>query len=423
MVAVFANSWTLFLGIMLLMIGNGLQGTVLGLRGSIENFSATEMSFVMSGYFLGFLGGARLTPRLIGKVGHVRVFAAFASLISAAFIIYAALPSIWVWLLMRVLVGFCFSGVYVVAESWINEASTNENRGKSLSLYLIVQMIGIVSAQAMVNFADPGGWDLFVLMSVLVSISFTPILLAAQRMPAFETTKPMSFSQLFHSSPLSCVGMFFLGGIFAALFGMAPVYATEVGLSIQQTTIFISMIYIGGMVAQYPIGWLSDRIDRRILIMGSTALGAGIILLSFAMLGNFYVLCALAFAVGGISNPLYSLLLAYANDYLEHDDMAAASGGMIFINGVGAIMGPVFVGWLMERFGSNAFFLFVAVMFSAVALYSAYRMTRRASVPVDETSSYAAILPSASPVMVEIAQEVAIEMEIEDQNDADRSGS
>jgi len=422
-VAVFANSWTLFLGIMLLMIGNGLQGTVLGLRGSIENFSATEMSFVMSGYFLGFLGGARLTPRLIGKVGHVRVFAAFASLISAAFIIYAALPSIWVWLLMRVLVGFCFSGVYVVAESWINEASTNENRGKSLSLYLIVQMIGIVSAQAMVNFADPGGWDLFVLMSVLVSISFTPILLAAQRMPAFETTKPMSFSQLFHSSPLSCVGMFFLGGIFAALFGMAPVYATEVGLSIQQTTIFISMIYIGGMVAQYPIGWLSDRIDRRILIMGSTALGAGIILLSFAMLGNFYVLCALAFAVGGISNPLYSLLLAYANDYLEHDDMAAASGGMIFINGVGAIMGPVFVGWLMERFGSNAFFLYVAVMFSAVALYSAYRMTRRASVPVDETSSYAAILPSASPVMVEIAQEVAIEMEIEDQNDADRSGS
>jgi len=417
MIAVFFSSWTLFVGILLLMIGNGLQGTVLGLRGAAEGFTATEMSFVMSGYFLGFLGGARLAPRMIGKVGHVRVFAALASLISAAFILYAAVPTLWAWLAMRILVGFCFSGVYVVAESWINESSTNDNRGKTLSLYLIVQMAGIVSAQGMVNFADPAGWNLFVLMSVLVSVSFAPILLAAQRTPAFERTKPMSFGKLFQTSPTSCVGIFFLGGIFAALFGMSPVYATEVGLTVQQTTIFISMIYLGGLIAQYPIGWLSDRMDRRVLIAGITAAGAILSLASLGLLSERPVLYAVAFVIGGIANPLYSLLIAYANDYTEHEDMAAASGGMIFINGVGAIMGPVVVGAMMERFGSNMFFVFIALMMALTAAYSIYRMTRRPSVPVEETSSYTAILPTSSPVVVEIAQEVAIEMDIEDQKE------
>jgi len=383
MIAVFFSSWTLFVGILLLMIGNGLQGTVLGLRGAAEGFTATEMSFVMSGYFLGFLGGARLAPRMIGKVGHVRVFAALASLISAAFILYAAVPTLWAWLAMRILVGFCFSGVYVVAESWINESSTNDNRGKTLSLYLIVQMAGIVSAQGMVNFADPAGWNLFVLMSVLVSVSFAPILLAAH----------------------------------AALFGMSPVYATEVGLTVQQTTIFISMIYLGGLIAQYPIGWLSDRMDRRVLIAGITAAGAILSLASLGLLSERPVLYAVAFVIGGIANPLYSLLIAYANDYTEHEDMAAASGGMIFINGVGAIMGPVVVGAMMERFGSNMFFVFIALMMALTAAYSIYRMTRRPSVPVEETSSYTAILPTSSPVVVEIAQEVAIEMDIEDQKE------
>lgn len=419
MIAVFSNSWTLFVGILLLMIGNGLQGTVVGLRGALEGFSATEMSYVMSGYFLGFLGGARLAPRMIGQVGHVRVFAALASLISAAFILYAAVPDVMVWTVLRVLIGFCFSGVYVVAESWINEASTNENRGQTLSLYLIVQMLGVTSAQFMINFANPGGWNLFVLMSVLVSVSFAPILLSAQRTPPFETTKPMTIRAIFAHSPLSCMGMLFLGGIFATLFGMSPVYATEVGLSVQETTIFISMIFIGGMVVQYPVGWLSDRMDRRLLIMASTAFGAGSLLLSLNFTNELYVVYALGFVSGGIANPLYSLLLAYANDSLEHDDMAAASGGMIFINGLGAIMGPVIVGVSMEQFGPNAFFILVAVLMAIISAYSGYRMTRRPAIPVEETSSYPVILPTASPVMVEIAQEVAIEMDIEEQKEAD----
>ncbi|MEM9780537.1 MAG: MFS transporter, partial [Pseudomonadota bacterium] len=190
MLTVMRGSWPLFLGLLLLMIGNGLQGTLLGLRGALEGFSATTMSYVMAAYFLGFLLGSRVAPDLIRRVGHVRVFAALASLISAAFILYAAVPHPISWALMRLVVGLCFSGVYVVSESWLNATTTKSTRGQALSVYVIVQMIGIITAQGLLNVADPGGYELFVIMSVLVSISFAPILLAATPAPYFDTTKP-----------------------------------------------------------------------------------------------------------------------------------------------------------------------------------------------------------------------------------------
>ena len=257
------------------MIGNGLQGTLLGVRGAIEGFSASTMAYVMSAYFGGFLAGSRVTPWLIRRVGHVRVFAALASLISAAFILYAALPHPVSWGLMRFLVGVCFAGVYVVSESWLNATTTNANRGQALSLYLIVQMGGIIMAQGLLNVADPGGYVLFVIMSVLVSISFAPILLSATPAPYFETTKPMTLRVLFQSSPLGMIGTFLLGGVFSAMFGMSAVFATEVGMTAAETSIFVAVMYAGGMLLQYPIGWLSDRMDRRILIFGTTGAAAG----------------------------------------------------------------------------------------------------------------------------------------------------
>ncbi len=419
MLYVLRNSWALLLGVLLLMIGNGLQGTALGLRGSIEGFSATTMSYVMSAYFVGFLVGSRLTPHMIRRVGHVRVFAALASLISAAFILYAAAPHPLVWALMRLLVGLCFSGVYVVAESWLNDSATNETRGQSLSLYLIVQMVGIVSAQGIANFADPGGYTLFVIMSVLVSVAFAPILLSVSPAPVFQTTKPMSLVRLYRASPLGMVGTFFLGGVFAALFGMAPVFATEVGLSVKDTTLFVAAIYIGGAVLQFPLGWLSDRMDRRQLIFATTLIGVLAMLASAPFIAEPPTLLVLAFVIGGCANPLYSLLIAYTNDFLEHEDMAAASGGLIFTNGMGAIAGPIAIGWLMGAFGPYAFFGYIAVLFALISGYALFRMTQRAAPSVDETSAYAAVMPQASPVAVEVAQEVAIDLA---QNDDDDTG-
>ncbi|MFT6673974.1 MAG: MFS family permease [Sulfitobacter sp.] len=419
MLQVLSSAWALLLGMCLLMVGNGMQGTLLGIRGGIENFSTFEMSIVMSAYFVGFLGGSRMAPGMIRRVGHVRVFAALASLISAVMILYPTFPNVVVWSLGRVLIGFCFSAVYVTAESWLNNAATNENRGQALSLYMIVQTFGIVIAQALLLAADPSGFILFVIPSVLVSIAVTPILLSISPTPAFETTKPMKIRELVSYSPLGCVGMFLLGGVFSAQFGMASVYGAEAGLTVAQISLFVAMFFVGSVILQYPIGWISDRMDRRGLIVIVSFVGAGGSILGMVMGHQFPVLLVSAFVVGGMSNPLYSLLIAHTNDFLEHEDMAAASGVMIFINGLGAILGPVITGWMMgTSLGPGGFYLFTALLFVALAVYAAYRSTRRAGIPVDETGNYIALYPSATSVAVEVAQEVSIEVAQEAESEA-----
>src|SRR6056297_924841 len=202
MLQVLNGAWALLLGMMLLQVGNGMQSTLLGIRGELEGFSTFSMSLVMAGYFVGFLFGSRMAPEMIRRVGHVRVFAALASLISAVMILYPALTDPIAWGFGRIIIGFCFSGVYVTAESWLNNASDNENRGKALSLYMIVQMAGIVSAQALILVADPGGFILFIVPSVLISLAFAPILLSISPTPAFGTAKPLSLRKILRISPL-----------------------------------------------------------------------------------------------------------------------------------------------------------------------------------------------------------------------------
>lgn len=409
MLQVLKTSWALLLGILLLMVGNGLQGTLLGVRGEIEGFSTLQISIVMSAYFAGFLGGSRAAPELIRRVGHVRVFAALGSLISAALILFPAITEPWAWTILRFILGFCFSGVYVTAESWLNNAASNENRGKALSVYMIVQMTGVVAAQGILVLGDPSGFVLFIIPSVLVSIAFAPILLSISPTPAFDTTKPMSLLALYNVSPLGCVGMFLLGGIFSAQFGMAAVYGIQSGLSVGQISTFVATIYIGALVFQYPIGWMSDRMDRRFLILVVAILGGAAAMAGVFLAGSYTSLLAVAFVVGGVSNPLYSLLIAYTNDFLEHDDMAAASGGLIFINGLGAIAGPVITGWLMGVIGPGGFWLFMSVLMLVMSLYAAYRMTQRPATPVEDATAYVGVSPAASVVAVEAAQEWAIE--------------
>ena len=408
MLLVIKGSWALLLGMLFLQLGNGLQGTLLSVRGELEDFSTFEMSVVMSAYFVGFLGASRLVPDFIRRVGHIRVFAALASLISAILILYPLLVNPWIWTGGRIIIGFCFCGVYITAESWLNNAATNENRGQLLSSYMVVQMAGIVAAQLLLLVGDPGGFELFVLISVLVSISFAPILLSITPTPAFEATKPMSIKHLFKTSPLGCVGMFFLGGIFSAQFGMAPVFGTTAGFSLSEISIFVAAFYIGAMVFQFPIGWLSDRMDRRILIVVTSAIGFIAALTSILVLDVFLILVGSALLIGGMSNPLYSLLIAYTNDFLELDDMASASGGLLFLNGLGAISGPLLTGYLMTQTGPGGYFIILATLLGSLTVYGFYRMTQRGISDVD-TSSYATVLPTASVVAVEIAQELAIE--------------
>ena len=403
MIKMLSGVWALLLGIVLIMLGNGMHFTLVGLRGGIEGFSATELAIVTSGYFLGFLSGARLTPVLIQRVGHVRVFAALGSFMSAGLIALPLLTEPWAWTLLRVLIGFCMSGIYVAAESWLNAASTNETRGKVLSAYMLAQTLGIIGAQGLLTLGDAATSVLFIGASILVSISFAPILLSAATVPAVEVARPMPLRGLFRSSPLGAVGIFLLGGVYATQSGMGAVFGTQIGMTADQIALFVAMLFAGALVLQFPIGWLSDRMDRRKLIFGAAALGAAACAAGSVSGGGLWPLMAVAFFAGGVTTPLYALFLAYTNDFLSAEDMPAASGGLVFTFGLGAILGPLATGWAMEGLGPFAFWLVLGATFVVIALYALYRMTQRAVVPVDQTESYLNVLPTASPVAVEAA--------------------
>ncbi|HHX91201.1 MAG TPA: MFS transporter [Paracoccus sp.] len=416
MLKVLSTSWALLLGIMLLMLGNGIQGTLLGIRGGIEGFTTWQMSVVMSAYYLGFLAGSRAAPLMIQRVGHVRVFAALGSLISAVLVLYAAAPDWIAWSALRVIIGLSFAGVYVTAESWLNNTATNETRGQTLSLYMIVQMAGIISAQGLLNLADPGGYTLFVVASVLVSLSFTPILLSISPAPSFSSSKSMSIRKLAGISPLGCVGIFLMGGVSSALFGMAAVWGGLVGLSVLEISTFVAAIYIGGLVFQYPIGWMSDAMDRRRLIVGVSLLCGGVAFGAALAQLPFALLIVVALLIGGLANPLYSLLLAHTNDFLQADDMAGASGGLLFINGVGAVAGPLVIGWLMAEIGPRGFFLFIGLLNALLGAYALWRMSRRAAPEPADQGGYTPLTPDASTVTLDAAFEAASSDQTETDN-------
>lgn len=416
MLHVVKNSWPLLLGMLLLMLGNGLQGSLLGVRGAEAGFSTGMMSIVMSGYFAGFLFASRMTPGMIRRVGHVRVFAALGSLVSAVLILFPAVVDPIAWTIGRVIIGFCFCGVYVTAESWLNDSATNETRGQTLSAYMIVQMAGVIAAQGLLLVPDSSGFLLFVIPSVLVSMAFAPILLSISPTPAFESTKPMTLRELYGHSPLGVVGMFLLGGVFAAQFGMAAVYAAEINLSLGQISLFIASFYVGALVLQYPLGWLSDRMDRRLLVFAGATTGALGALIAMVFGGSYEVLIVAAFLIGGSSNPLYSLLIAHANDQLDASDMASASAGLLFVNGLGAIAGPLVIGWVMAMFGPQGFFLLILVLLTLMAIYALLRMSQGDS--IEDTGLFTALSPAGTPIAVEVAQEHAIEVAEELEDDA-----
>jgi MFS family permease len=265
---------------------------------------------------------------------------------------------------------------------------------------MIVVMLGIVAAQGIVTLGDPGGYILFIVPSVLVSISFAPILLAATPTPPFESAKSMSLARLWRTSPLGCVSVFMIGAVISAQFTMSAVYGGAVGMSVAQISAFIAAIYMGGLVFQFPIGWLSDRMDRRRLILWSAIGCAALAGAGIAFVGNARVIVALGFLFGALSNPLYSLAVAYTNDFLDREDMASASGGLLFLNGLGAVLGPMVVGWMMGAAGPAGFWMFLAGLNVLLALFAVWRMMRRPVTPgVDETRTYVPMTAVATPAV------------------------
>jgi len=268
---------------------------------------------------------------------------------------------------------------------------------------MIAQTLGIIGAQGLLTLGDAGTSALFIVASILVSISFAPILLSVTPVPATEVARPMSLRTLFLSSPLGTVGIFLLGSVYATQSGMGAVFGTQIGMTASQIALFVAMLFAGALMLQYPIGWLSDQMDRRKLIFGAATLGALSCAMGWITGGGLVPLMAAAFFAGGVTTPLYALFLAYTNDFLSAEDMPAASGGLIFTFGLGAIVGPLVTGWTMQTFNPFAFWLVLGATFAAIALYALYRMTQRSIMPVSATDSYLGVLPTASPVAVEAA--------------------
>jgi len=397
MLAAIKSSWALFVGLGMLMLGSGLQGSLIGIRAGAENFPTEVTGLVMSSYFVGFLFGAVITPKVVGQVGHVRAFAALASTASTAALVHAVFIDPWVWGAMRLLTGFCFAGIYIVAESWLNDRATNETRGSMLSVYMVVLLGGMSAGQFLLNLADTNSFVLFVLASVLVSMALVPISITAMAAPDFTAPEPLGLRALYRISPLGVVGSLGTGMANAALFSMAAVYAGAAGLSVAQIAIFVSVNIFGGMCFQWPIGRLSDHYDRR-RVLTAVTFGAALAALLAATVagGEVVALYAMMFLLGGTSFPMYSLCLAHTNDYLKPKQMVSASGTLMLVNGAGAIFGPVAVSLLMGEMGTNGFFASVGAVHAAIGVFALYRMLRRAPLPLEEQGASVPVASSVS---------------------------
>jgi MFS family permease len=389
------------LGFGILMLGDGLQGTLLAVRADLEGFSATLTGLVMSTFYLGFLLGSIMTPGITVRVGHIRVFAAFAALSSAAILIHAIFVTVPVWIAMRLVSGFCFAGLYIVAESWLNDRASNETRGKLLSLYMIVTYIGVGAGQLLLNLAEPDEYPLFILTSVLISIAVVPLLLSAGSPPKFQGSVRISLLQLYRLTPLGIVSMFAVGLVTATFFALGPVYAQRMGLDIREISYFMAAAVVGTVLLQGPIGALSDYFDRRKVLTLVTVLTsiAALVCIPAAQVSDTVLFLSVAL-FGGLAFPLYSVCIAYTNDHLNPNQMIAASGALVLTSGLGAVTGPVLIAIIMDTYGNQALFWSIAAVHALTGMFALYRMIRSAPVPLEKQrpGTTTAVHPSGSAI-------------------------
>lgn len=394
------STWPLFFGISMIMIGNGLQGTLLGVRATLEGFPTYAIGVIMSMYFIGYMLGSHFVPKLIQKVGHIRVFAALASIASTTVLLHAIFVSEISWSVVRIITGFSYAGLYIVIESWLNNASTNETRGKMMASYLVVLYASMAAGQYLLDYADPKGMELFVITSILVTMAVLPISLSSRPAPKFEAPVKVSLREMYKISPLGVYGVFVAGMGGACLFSIGPVYAADAGYSLTQIANFMAAMIIGGVVMQYPIGWLSDRFDRRKVLICASAASAAASLLAYALAGHSpYALLFAMFLIGGTTLTIYGLSMSHTNDHLSPSQIVAASASLIMINGMGSVIGPTLSSGLMNVMGSGAFYIVIAVVYGSLAVFGLYRTGKRPAVAVEQKTTFV-VQPSPSSAMV-----------------------
>ena len=367
------NVWPLFFGLSLIGLAVGVQGSLLGIRAELEGFESNLIGLLMSCYFAGFMAGSLLAPRLISRVGHIRTFGALAALASITILVHATYVEPWTWAAMRLLTGFAFSAIYVVAESWLNQAASNENRGQILSIYMVILLGGICIGQLMLNLAEPTEFTLFILISVMVSFAAIPILMTVLPTPDLEESERVSVAHLWRRAPMGVIGIVLVQWCSSVVFGIGAVYAAKLGMTVAEVANFMAAIMAGGMFLQWPLGRLSDHIDRRWVMGVASILAAITAVFASQESGASWLLYTLAFLFGGFALSLYSLVVALTNDHLRPAEIVPASGTIVLVGGVTSITGPISASLLIERFGLQAFFLMLAVCLLLMAAISIWR--------------------------------------------------
>lgn len=396
------GTWALFFGVGMMMLANGLQGSLIGIRASLEGYSASASGIILTGYYAGFLLGALYIPQRIKNVGHVRTFAALASIASISILIHSLHISFIGWFLMRFISGICFVGLYTVAESWVNDLSDNEHRGQALSVYMIVSMAGSAFGQLFLNLADPETATLFMIVSVLISISLVPILMVVSKQPDFSIAKFFTVKELYKTSPLGVVTAIMTGLAHGTLWGIGSIYALKNGLSIEQVSVFMFTFVIGGAINQYIVGYLSDKYDRRTVIVIVAFLASIFAVLAVLIGSSYTALIITTFIFGGLTVPLYALAIAHTNDFLEKDEMIAASAGIQLAGGIGLTIGPVIGGLSIDLIGANGFWIYLFLIHALLGVFGLFRMQIREAVPLEEQGSTVLVGSRTTPTLMEL---------------------
>ncbi len=394
--AALAGIWPLLLGMGLLMFGGGLQSTLLGLRATLEGFPPVVTGFIMASYYLGFLGGTSAGPHFVQRVGHIRVFAAFTAIASVTILVQSLFVNPWIWGAMRLVSGLCFAGIYVVAESWLNDRASSANRGRLIGIYMLVLYTGLGVSQFLLVAADPRGHSLFMLVSILITLAMLPMALSAQRAPELRVPEKVRCRDLYRHTPLGVVAVAISGMIGATLFSIGPVYARLRGLDTLGVAAFMGASILASVLTQYPVGRLSDRWDRRTVIAWvctlATAVAGTIVFFDHLPYALFLALVAI---FGGLVLTIYSLGVSHTNDHLKPSQMVAASSSLILVNGTGAAVGPILVGALMQSFGERAYFATLAGLTGTLMVYDLWRKIRSRPVPAAQKGHFIGAHPEA----------------------------
>ena len=420
------NSWALFLGMGLIMLAHGYQGSLLGVRAVQEEFSLVSTGFMLSGYYVGYFIGAKTIPSFILRVGHIRVFAAFASIASIVILMHSILINPFSWFILRVITGISMVSIYTIAESWLNDRSSNKNRGSVLSIYMIVLYGSMAIGMFFLNFSKPENFQPFILVSLFMSLALIPILMTKRKAPTFKKITGMSLKELYQTSPLGMVGSLFYGTAQSALFSLLAVYAASMNFTIFEISVVTFLLAISGAVAQFPIGKLSDMFDRRLVItyttFGSAFFAICAIIASRQMYlpGDlatsktwFYIFLIL---FSFCSLPMFAIIFAHTNDFIPKEKFVAAGAGLQFAFGLGAISGPFLCSIFMKIIGPNGYFIFLVIFHSIIGIFSIYRMRVR-STEENPDSQFTPLPQTITPLGMELNPTTEpIEDPIKDEN-------